>query len=505
VLIPGGFQKTILLVKKFIMKSRLFIIILLVFIGIRHLSSQSSFEIIYELEPNKSEYFFNVFEDDSGNYLALGGLMYDTSSYLVSSLIIKINSSGELIQEKIFHKQDTSYALFYGMQKQNGNYLMIGIMQPSPLTKSKIIYTCELTPNLERIWEKNNLIPDPNISFRPNDFLIDSNSIVIEGKCDTVTDGSLDDFLSFFRVNFNGEVIDSKIYNEWKDFGNSSAFIFNYDSTGYVLYGITAKNYSPIEWVEINKDFEITNYISTIDPQHTAHTPLSARWLPNGNILSGAMAGSNYNTYVRLMDSQLNTVQDTLLAYNETTYVITLNGMDYTDPDNIWLGTFYGLPTFFAGEEVFRIHIFNSEGHLKGMKVYGGEMRYWFYNLVSTSDGGCIITGEVPDTNGSWNTNGYIIKVMPDDILTNAEDTPLAYDRDVSVYPNPFDDYLNIETLRKDLRISLFDVNGQKILERDISNSIRSKLFTGNIKSGFYFYNITDNGRVIQSGKLLKR
>jgi hypothetical protein len=446
-----------------------------------------------------------TFEDNSGNFISMGSQLETFGADKGSFLLVKFNNSGDIINTKFINKPDTLGAFHFGFQKFNNNYFFAGTLTDTNLNHDyELINFCETTEDFDIVWEKIYQIPEPYINIQMLEFVFDADSnIIIEGRVDS-TYGSTNDLLCILKVDQQGNLEQFNLYNGWKDAGDYSVFMCNFDSTGYVLYGLISQNGFKREWVEFDNNFNITNMIPVIDADHYVTTPVSARWLPDGNIITAYR--DYYNFYLKIMDQDFNTLNDTVIDYPESVYVAVNYGIDYIDEDNIWVGTFEGIPPgWIPGSEIFRIHIFDKNGHLKAMKEFGGDLRYWFYNLKVTSDGGCIMTGVKDDYYGSYNTNGFLIKVMPDDILTNAEDTPLAYDRDVSVYPNPFDDYLNIETLRKDLRISLFDVNGQKILERDISNSILSKLFTGNIKSGFYFYNITDNGRVIQSGKLLKR
>jgi len=180
------------------------------------------------------------------------------------------------------------------------------------------------------------------------------------------------------------------------------------------------------------------------------------------------------------------------------------NGMDYTDENNIWLGAFNWIPPWVSGTEVFYVQVLGADGQMKGMKSYGGDTRYLFNSLIATSDGGCLMTGLVPDYDGADNNNGYIIKVMPGDILTHAEDTPYEHDMDVAVFPNPFTERLHFKTARKNLRVSLLDNMGKEVFKGQLAGIERKGIDTGHLPVGFYYYTIMDNGRTIQSGKLIK-
>ena len=204
------------------------------------------------------------------------------------------------------------------------------------------------------------------------------------------------------------------------------------------------------------------------------------------------------------MDVEFNTLRDTLLFYPGYDHIPEFKGLGFTDPNQIWVPTFNPDPNSWSGAEVFRFHIFDSNLNLIGMKLYGDDRRYSFFNMIVTSDGGCLMTGSVCDFIGSDNNNGYIIKVMPEDIITHAEDTPISIDRDVMVYPNPFDNEIRFQTVRKNLTFKLYDITGKIILFGDIDDHIESVISTGKLNHGIFFYTIQDDNRIIQSGKLIK-
>ena len=93
---------------------------------------------------------------------------------------------------------------------------------------------------------------------------------------------------------------------------------------------------------------------------------------------------------------------------------------------------------------------------------------------------------------------------MPDDIITQAEETPFAFDKDVFVFPNPFSTEINIQTVRKGLSFNLYNVSGHCILSSEIIYNNNNTLSTGNLNPGSYFYNIQYENHIIQSGKIIK-
>jgi hypothetical protein len=286
--------------------------------------------------------------------------------------------------------------------------------------------------------------------------------------------------------------------------------IFNSDSTAiYFFCDFTAGFSVYYDFIEMDLDLNITNSISVIDWEHLSSSPASVKLLPYSNYIQANKAfmepGATQDLYVKIMDENFNTLQDTLILYPEYNNIPSYEGMGFIDPDQIWISTFEPAFNSTPGTEIFRFHIFDSNLNLTGMKVYGGDHRYWFNNLFVASDGGCLLTGTIPDYNGSFNDNGYIIKVMPNDIITNAEETLISSDRDVMVYPNPFSNEIRFQMVRKNLTFDLYDLTGKKVLSNGIDDNTKSKILTGHLNHGIYFYTIHDYSQIIQSGKLIKK
>ncbi|MEZ5199225.1 MAG: T9SS type A sorting domain-containing protein [Bacteroidales bacterium] len=94
---------------------------------------------------------------------------------------------------------------------------------------------------------------------------------------------------------------------------------------------------------------------------------------------------------------------------------------------------------------------------------------------------------------------------MPGDIITNAEETPDPDDHDVLVYPVPFTNEINIETYRKALTFSLFSTAGECfVLNKNLSVP-NTELETSHLNRGAYIYKISDNGKTIHTGKIIKK
>lgn len=84
--------------------------------------------------------------------------------------------------------------------------------------------------------------------------------------------------------------------------------------------------------------------------------------------------------------------------------------------------------------------------------------------------------------------------------------TPQFEDKNLKVYPNPFDEYLSFELFDNEkVTIELFDVLGRNIqtIHLDNSNNFQ-QLSTHNLQSGIYFYSVVKDNQIVSKGKVLK-
>ncbi len=472
-------------------------------------SAQYSFELNYD--GGNSELLVYTFETSTGDFISLGWGKEVNSPYLIFPLILKINNSGEIIYETSFNKPDTNFILQYGYEKANGNYFFMGTLTDLDMYNDfNITYVCECTPDLSLVWENFFSIPEPYNHHRISNFLLDVDSnLIVQGNADSSNAGYSNLLLTMILDKY-GNQFSLNFYEGWTSPKQTNEMIFNCDSTSIFFIGQYTRTQGTLtEFIEMDLELNITDYTSIIDQEHYISAPITVKKLPHNGFIQANSAVMEPNTdrdlYLKVMDEELNLLRDTLLYFPEKVNIPSFQGMDFIDTNIIWIPTFHPEFNFLPGTEIFTVHIFDSYLNLIGLKEYGGDKRYWLLHMFVTSDGGCLITGRVPDYNGSDYENGYIIKVMPEDILTNAEETPFENDRDVMVYPNPFVNEINFQTVRKDLVFELYDINGRKLITDDIINNQISKVDANEIIPGVYFYLIRENSKVVQSGKLLKK
>jgi hypothetical protein len=484
-------------------------IILIAFLN--NSNAQNSFELTVSSEI--TSYLYHTFELND-DFISVGykqsDLIYEGSGLLIN----RINQGGEITDEFSYYKQDTSFGLSFGFVKPDGNLYFAGLLDDSVNGwRYNVSYLCELNQEFEIVWEKMYEIPFPtHHSWHTIDnYLITSdNEIIVEGTIDTSLYG-YDDILYLAKYNLEGNQLIFKPFMDWKDVVNGSDLIFNPDSTGFYLFGglsYGSMGYTK-NWIEFDMEFNVIDHGLIEDGLCAIRAPLTVKRLANGNIImanKGTLINPNqpHELEMRIMDQELNLLKDTVLLHDEYVNTPDHRGMGFIDENIIWVATYEMIPPNFMGTDVFRFFIFDANLNLKGMKVYGGDTRYWFFDLLATSDEGCLLTGIVPEYEGSDSFDSYMIKVMPTDIITHAEETPYENDMDVFVYPNPFGNELKTETMRTGLTLTLFDSMGRLVLKNQIGDVPYTVVSTGKLLPGLYYYQVSDKSVIIQSGKLLK-
>ena len=458
---------------------------------------QEGFE--YILNDTLQSYCFSSFKDNQGRYISVGGTI-DAGSDYVGGLVIRF--ANPLVPEiKTFEKTDENIWLVFGTQLENNHYLFIGqsfIPEPN-------LYIVKADQELEIMEDFYYSVPPVYDRLYIQDAFFDEDGIVIlRGNLDDPAPGEEND-IYLAKINTNGELLDTTIITDLNnDLGAET--LKRLDGSGYYILG-----------TGIHKKIVLDNDLNVIEYQDfpagsVFSSPLALRWLPDGNIMVANMAsdpsvpGAYYDIRLRIVDEGFNTLKDTTFFDEGKNRLADYSSLDYVDPNNIWLVSHNRTWKSSKDEwENARVYIVDSEMNVKGAKYFAGDMDVYLYSTKALEDGGCIITGLVSNEGKTSNISAYIRKIMPDDVITGAEETPAQDDSDVLLFPNPVKDVLHIETYRKDLSIKLYDENGRCVVERQELHVSNTQMDIAHLPGGMYIYSIFDKERVIETGKIIKQ
>lgn len=175
----------------------------------------------------------------------------------------------------------------------------------------------------------------------------------------------------------------------------------------------------------------------------------------------------------------------------DTTTVVFHNQPDFSLMVEDWAST----------DSTLMINSFINDGEFPFTYLWSDGSTFQFINvskpdsLHPKKDFSLTVT----DKYGCFSTNTISL------IYTNAEEILLNNNR-ISVFPNPFDTYLNInpeQELRGDIRVKISNTDGKVVLEKLLEGEKLNKLDLGFLKPGMYVIEVTNNKHT-QTNKILK-
>jgi hypothetical protein len=135
-----------------------------------------------------------------------------------------------------------------------------------------------------------------------------------------------------------------------------------------------------------------------------------------------------------------------------------------------------------------RYRIEQHEGNVSGDVIYNAADIYFDFNAP-------IRTNETFHTIGE----NFVTIVLN-------ENTVLGEAIQVKVYPNPFTQNATLEVEGKEyneLELTIYDVSGRVVLEKQASSSNKIELSRGNLQPGVYFYQLLGDAALINTGKIV--
>ncbi len=147
----------------------------------------------------------------------------------------------------------------------------------------------------------------------------------------------------------------------------------------------------------------------------------------------------------------------------------------------------------------------NIEGELLWEMSIGGSQDDWGNDVISTTDGGCIVIGTT-ESFGSGRKDVFFTKVSKEgEVETFSIDIEKNINKQM-ISPNPARNYatINIPNNTNDVfRLHIYTLNGIEVKSSQISKSSRN-ISTSSLKSGTYVYTLTNiKNDTIISGKLI--
>src|SRR5690606_31199527 len=106
-----------------------------------------------------------------------------------------------------------------------------------------------------------------------------------------------------------------------------------------------------------------------------------------------------------------------------------------------------------------------------------------------------------------YNSNGRELWKLT---TPSADIAQVAYEGEMSLYPNPAEDYVNLSIdapKAEQVQFNLYDMTGRQLLSKDLQLNGGKEIFefdTEQLSSGSYFYQINNSeGAAYKSGKII--
>jgi hypothetical protein len=120
---------------------------------------------------------------------------------------------------------------------------------------------------------------------------------------------------------------------------------------------------------------------------------------------------------------------------------------------------------------------------------------------------GATINGRVLTTNGGFATTAITV-LNPLAIQTGLNSTDINTTNVLSITPNPFHSFATITITDaskiNSYNLKIYNTLGKLVINTKVTEQSMN-LKTGNLQSGIYFYQVSENNKTVQSGKLISQ
>ena len=477
-------------------------------------TAQSTFFRVYKSPEYNTMY--SVSETKDHDFILCGWKETFQSSSFINAQLLKIDGQGNVLQERLL-ESDTIQSSFATLRKtetgDNGFFL----------TGRKDSISGDSIFHLLKLWkldESLNFANEYSLNFAdslinlPQQFVNLNDSIIYILSLYARPPATKTDF-SLVKFNLS-DATSINYFPSTNTLRLASNIVFDSikQQLRVLIVGAPIKDRGFVRILSFDMDM---NYISEFEPDFN-FSSITCRlsnyyndsYIISGNILkpSGEIGLYNlvYSNNDELIDSTtLFCVADTLTYPGSGNSILVADSCIWSvgeyniDPSTFWQSD----PTW------IQLSKMNSSFELTEQFYYGGDGMYIPYDIISTSDGGILVTGNYYNPKAVplvHQRDPFVLKVNAEGLIVSTDnpDQPIA--QEAIVFPNPGSDYLQVKLAiqHKSAHIQLFDIGGRLVLETDLTSDLQ-RVETSQLGPGTFIYRITASNRIIGSGKWVKQ
>ncbi|HOW30707.1 MAG TPA: T9SS type A sorting domain-containing protein [Bacteroidales bacterium] len=176
-------------------------------------------------------------------------------------------------------------------------------------------------------------------------------------------------------------------------------------------------------------------------------------------------------------------------------------GADFVRTDNIYISRAVEM----AGYTDWSLYNFKLDGteNWHHDYTYNG---YHFagFGACATSDNSCVLIGRYQTENSGWNEYDLVFMKLNEDGSVTGIGEPGNAKTNVSLYPNPGNDKLNVNGTVAGCQLSIFDNAGRLVFSKTLESN-NATINVCELLPGFYTYCIDSKNETIAYGKWVKK
>lgn len=497
---------------------------------------------IYRISSKQAK-FHSVCENSSQDYFLSGieeQYQHQTKEFQGSAnlLLMKVSNSGDTVTASYSRDGYTNYKPFV-ITSDNNEIIVMYVLGPcrdplspnynadflmSDTTNDKLVFAkIDDNLNLYDIKETFLDLKDNSGSFIYKPIIKNPNQTY------TIMVMELQDFmwytyysLSFITLNSTGEIEVLKKYPIYDGNNPPPGYlrgpIYNLvpkmDQTGYLLMTRLQPTLHTL-----NLDFEITQSIIMED----FNNPFAQIY--NNSVIHSQQTSAFYLSSLEAIGSPVSKYALTAKKIDENGHFIASFKEEFTDndfwpafthavdlinDDKIFLaGGLYPSPYNYVYYEHTYFVLYQLNQDLEQEYQYYYEFNetalQYLTAIKATSDGGCILLGEIYDGHNLPDSKHYdpIFIKYPAYSFNGIEEAQENGLKVAIAYPNPGNDKLCIRTAVPKAKVEIFDILGRLITQQNITET-ETVISSEKWNSGIYIWRVYSNGSVVETGKWIK-
>ncbi|MCF8299366.1 MAG: T9SS type A sorting domain-containing protein [Saprospiraceae bacterium] len=439
--------------------------------------------------PLNSEYGIQAYETSDSNFIIIGRKNIP-NSFLGNPYLLKIDRKGNIITDYFTH-DSSAYFSYFQILQFNSKILLYGILANTSNYKDSLVFT-EIDDSLNVLYTRKIYIADSlggGIVYISN---IGDSLLLIGGYNDSVSPSAkinsmallLDTNYTIVKSNFFINIpgcLDSKLNN-----------LLNLSGDSLFRGLINGTPGSKTCQIDVNENLEV----DSIYPNKNLPIKFPI-YLHQKDSFIYILARNRINSATKQLvcfklSQQFDTICSMFFGENNDYYYQAATRCISSESKYVYIGATKDInpadPWWGQQNSSFYLVKLNENDSVVWERNIGNDAYYILYDVLATSDGGCLLTGNRYD----WPTNSYQMDIFVAKLDSNGQTSWIRNIElptiEIKLFPNPTSDFINIELLSPNKlieSIKVLNLNGQIVYSQN-ANAAKTQINVSKLASGIY-------------------